>query len=200
MYFDPCQSRDFLKLLDPNAAKFTFQTLGEGDAKRDERLCRVLHGRFDDVRPELQELNSRGAGVFVTVNETDGKGRKSGNITKIRAIWHEDDHGIQGEFPLEPSIVVESSFGKFHRYWLANSDADLMKTFPLVMQTMVAEYGSDSNAKDVSRVLRLPGFFHMKDNPVLVRLVTGGGRRYSLDEITAAFPPMEACRRNSCAA
>ena len=36
--------------------------------------------------------------------------------------------------------------------------------FDGVMQTMVSVYGSDPNAKDRARVLRLPGFWHQKAN------------------------------------
>jgi hypothetical protein len=50
---------------------------------------------------ELSHLNEQGAGIFVTVNETDGKGRKRENITRVRAVWQEDDDGFDGPFPLE---------------------------------------------------------------------------------------------------
>ena len=55
------------------------------------------------------QIHAHGAGVFITVNETDGKGRKKENITRIRAVFQEDDDGFDGEFPLKPSIVVETS-------------------------------------------------------------------------------------------
>ena len=68
-----------------------------------------------------------------------------------------------------------------------------------VMQTMVERHGSDPNAKDLARVLRLPGFLHQKGVPFMVRL-TGDGlteldldlaKTYSRDEILAAFPPAQ---------
>ena len=34
----------------------------------------------------------------------------------------EDDDGYEGGFPIEPSLVVETSPGHFHRYWLVDGD------------------------------------------------------------------------------
>src|SRR5262249_2959124 len=135
--------------------------------------------------------------VYVTVNETDLTGRRSENIKRIRAIWQEDDDGHGGPYPLIPSLVVESSPGKFHRYWLVADDwpADEQgrADFAKVMERMVASYGCDKNAKDISRVLRVPGFLHRKDlmQPYMVRIVEDSGRRYTREEIVRAFPPVE---------
>ena len=58
---------------------------------------------------------------------------------------------------------------------------------------MIESYGSDPNAKDLSRVLRVPGFLHRKDrnNPHLVRIVASPGWRYPRQQIIEAFPPVE---------
>lgn len=187
-------ARDFLELLDPEATCFTFQTFGDRD-RSDKELVRQFHGSLDGHADELQDLNSRGAGIFVTISATDGKGRKAENITHVRAIWQEDDNGGEHDFPLAPSIVVESSPGKFHRYWLLTDKADVSsefgQLFPGVMETMVRQYGSDPNAKDLPRVLRLPGFLHQKGEAHLVGLIGGDRQRYSTDEILSAFPPIE---------
>ncbi|MCG7504762.1 DNA-primase RepB domain-containing protein [Mesorhizobium retamae] len=191
---DLMAARRFLQLLDQTTTDFTFQTFDDKD-RSNRDLVRLLHGSLDKHADELERLNSHGAGVFVAVNQTDGKGRKTDNITHIRGIWHEDDEGRLDEFPLAPSLVVESSPGKFHRYWLLESGADVLsefgELFPHVMDTMVQDYGSDPNAKDLSRVLRLPGFLHQKAEPHLVRVIDGDRKRYSQGEILDAFPPTE---------
>ena len=50
------------------------------DRHRDGRLAGWRHGRLTD--PEMQKWivtrYKRGAGVFITINETDGGGRRSG--------------------------------------------------------------------------------------------------------------------------
>ena len=137
----------------------------------------------------------------MTVNETDGSGRKSENVRRVRAVWQEDDDAFDGQFPLDPSIVVESSPGKYHRYWLVADDwpADERSRadFAAVQERMVESYDSDKNAKDISRVLRLPGFLHRKTKtPHLVHIVEASGRRYNRAEITGAFPPVERPKKD----
>ena len=77
--------------------------------------------------------------------------------------------------------------------WLADERG--RSDFAAVMERMVESYGSDKNAKDISRVLRLPGFLHRKSKPHLVRILEASGRRYSRAEIIAAFPPVEPAKK-----
>jgi Protein of unknown function (DUF3987)/Primase C terminal 2 (PriCT-2)/RepB DNA-primase from phage plasmid len=187
---DIAQQQQFIRLLNPKVGGFTIQTFADNKSIKDPTLTRVIQSPTQDV---LLQLHNRGAGIYVTVNETDGKGRKSENITRIRAVWQEDDDDFDGAFPLEPSMVVETSPGHFHRYWLVAdewlADECGRADFAAVMNRMVESYGSDKNAKDISRVLRFPGFLHRKGKtPHLVRIVEASGRRYSRVEIIAAFP------------
>jgi hypothetical protein len=188
------QARMFLHLLDSQADRFTFQTFADAkNGSSNGHLARVLH--TSGFSPELLNLHDNGAGVFVCANKTDGTGRKGEHITRVRTVWQEDDDCFEGEFPLEPSIVVETSEGRYHRYWLVEDDwpADEQgrADFASAMERMVTSSGSDPNAKDISRVLWVPGFFHQKGEPRMVRMVGGCGRRYTRAELMAAFPPVE---------
>jgi hypothetical protein len=181
--------RLFFNLLDPGAKDFTFQTFQDKKPVTRPELAKVI-----EDKKLLLQLHAHGAGIYITVNETDGKGRCSDNIIRVRAIWQEDDNSHDGPFPLAPSMVVETSQGHFHRYWLIADDwpADQQgrADFASVMERMVESYGSDKNAKDIARVLRVPGFLHRKAMPALVRIVASGERRYTRVEILAAFPPV----------
>jgi hypothetical protein len=179
----------FLSLLDGASDSFTYQSVGEGKQKGNHSLTRILHGSLQERMAELVALNNCGAGVFVTINETDGRGRKTENIIRVRSIWQDEDDGYSGSFPLPPSMVVSSSPGKFQRYWWAN---DLPREdFKALMDVMVDKYGSDKRALGINRVLRLPGFFHHKADPYLVTIPEASGVRYSADELLRAFPPRE---------
>ncbi len=186
----------FLKRLAINqkSTKFTFQTFDDDKTRKTKRktLNRIINAKGAEVKQaldELRKLNERGAGIFVCVNETNLKGRKKADIKRIRTIFQEDDHG-HGlvNCPLDPHIVVETSPKKFHRYWLTNSiDLD---EFNSIQQTMVDHYGSDPQAKDISRVLRVPGFLHQKDpgHPFEVRIISmSDSPRYKWDEIKEHF-------------
>ena len=73
------EAAKFLRYLDSATEKFTFQTFddrGKGKDK-DRTLARILHGTLKEHASTLIDLNQRGAGIFVSVNETDGAGRES---------------------------------------------------------------------------------------------------------------------------
>lgn len=182
----------FLTLLAEGAEEFTFQTFDDNKSRKDPQLTKILHGSIDQHFDELCRLNSKGAGIFVTVNETDLKGRSTANILDVRAIFQEADRaGVQIP-PLTPQIVVQTSPGKTHSYWITHGGKDALAEFNAVMTTMVEQYGSDPNARDLARVLRLPGFFHQKDpeNPFMVSIVEAtGAQPYTWKQITDSIPP-----------
>lgn len=185
----------FLARLDPDAKTFTFQTFTDGiKPPGPDPLSRIIHGSLDHCWSTLAELNRAGAGIFVTVNESSGKGRKKADINRCRAIWQELDHEFTGKVPLEPHMVVQTSPGKLHHYYLV--DQCPINQWGNVQQRMVQEYGSDPAASDISRVLRVPGFWHCKCTggapPHLVQLLKIRQRApYSWAQILEAFPPVE---------
>jgi len=182
----------FLTLLAEGAEEFTFQTFDDNKSRKDPLLTRILHGSLDQHFDELCRLNGKGAGIFVTVNETDLKGRSTANILDVRAIFQEADRAGVPIPPLTPQIVVQTSPGKSHSYLLTHGGEEALAEFRAVMTTMVEQYGSDPNARDLARVLRLPGFFHQKDpeNPFMVSIVEAtGAQPYTWKQITDSIPP-----------
>lgn len=176
---DLAQAERFLTLLDEEAEQFCFRTFTDDKANKPnpDPLAQIHQGAFIDLAPRLTALNQRGAGIFVTVNATDGRGGKKENIIRVRALWQECDHGDEPTLPVEPHLSVESSPGKCHNYILVEGLPTDM--FGPAQERMVVDYGSDPAAKDLPRVLRLPGFFHLKDpaKPHLVRLIHESGRQ-----------------------
>ncbi len=154
------------------------------------------HGTFKKSLPFLKRDNELNRGVFFTVNELDKKLDASRQRTKkmfvrARAIWCEDDTKREvprNDFPIPPNLVVNSSPGKFHYYWLTSTED--VAQWDGVMATMVQSYGSDPNAKDLARVLRLPGFNHCKGDAVEVTYKESKRTKpYTWQEIIKAFPP-----------
>jgi hypothetical protein len=188
-------AEQFLTLLAEGANEFTFQTFDDNKARKDSGLTRIFNGTLDQHIGELLRLNKLGAGIYVTVNETDLKGRTKANIVNVRAVFQEADRQGIPVPSLEPHIVVQTSQGKFHRYWLTHENDAALRGYEGVMRTMVDQYGSDPNARDLARVLRLPGFLHMKDaaNPFLVCIVEAShAQPYTWEQITAVIPPSPA--------
>ena len=113
-----------------------------------------------------------GAGVFVTINETDGTGRKAENIIVVRAVFLDLDGAplepvMRAE--IQPHCVIETSKDRFHVYWLVK-DLPLQQFTPIQL-AIAARFSGDKNVKDISRVMRVPGFIHQKDEPFLSRIL-----------------------------
>jgi hypothetical protein len=71
------EAERFLKLIDSTATYFSFQSFDDNKQRKDKRLARILHGTLAEHFDELTRLNAKGAGIFVCINETNGKGRAS---------------------------------------------------------------------------------------------------------------------------
>jgi hypothetical protein len=105
----------FLNLLDEGATEFTFQTFDDNADRKDLKLVRILHGTLEEHAEILTRMNNLGAGIYVMVQQGDGRGRRNENVTRIRTVFQEDD-GEGRTLPLEPHVVNQLSPGKHHRY------------------------------------------------------------------------------------
>jgi len=187
MSHDIDQAKHFLTLLDEGEEQFTFQTFDDKPGKNPV-LAKWLHGTIDEHFETLVNYNKAGAGVFVMAQHGDGSGRNIKAVDRIRCVFNENDNGVTKEYPLEPHIIVETSPGKQHHYFLC--DGIKVDDFKSIQGRLIADYGSDPAANDLPRVLRLPGFFHNKREPHMVRIVhESGGQVYSRDRIIQAYPP-----------
>ncbi len=182
----------FLQVLDPSGL-FSFQAFG--DKIKDPGLTKILHGTFKDHRAELARLNASGAGIFVTVSRTDGKGRKVENITGIRAVFVDlDGAPLPDEWPIEPHLIVETSPGRWHAYWIVENFP--LDRFESVQKVIATRFRGDQSITDLPRVMRLPGFIHRKGEPFQTRIVRDWGEEppYSEKQILEAFPPADSFR------
>ncbi|MBU7586755.1 MAG: virulence-associated E [Nostoc sp. TH1S01] len=187
------QAKAYISLISGREdAEVTFQTFG--DSSRDENLTRCWHDTLENSWNRLQRLNEQGAGVFVTVNETDGSGnREAVNITKVRALFVDCDESIPESWHLQPSLIVSTSANKCHAFWLlaepVEANAELFRGW---QERLIDHYGSDKVVKDLPRVMRLPGFLHQKDkdNPSLVTIIEASGTRYTVADIMDGLPEL----------
>ncbi len=181
-------ARAFLRRFDPAAGLFTIQTFDDSDDGCRE-LAQIRH--IDPANGALYRVarinRDRSAGVFFAVNATDGKGRNTRNIVRVRAVFLDLDGA-----PLEPVLaaglsphfVVESSPGKYHVYW--RTDDCPRDLFERVQLALARRFNGDQKVHDLPRVLRVPGFLHHKGSPFRCRELEGvgfDGPPYAIAEI-----------------
>ena len=183
---DLSAAQAFIAALAGRDSPVTFQTFSE----REGTTCRpmVKHGSLSKHGDTLRKANEAGAGVFVTINETNLRGRKASDVLKVRAVFADFDGAPLPEtFPLRPNAIIESSPSKWHAYWFCSIP---LASFRGVQHSIAERFGSDRAVNDLPRVMRLPGFRHQKCEPFQTRIeALEAHPRYSDDEILTAFPP-----------
>jgi hypothetical protein len=172
---------------------FDDKRLDNGQPRRSRYLARVLTDPLSSVEPTLRRLNTPelGAGVYISGNLTDGYGRASHNITRIVTVIADLDHGLPPTLPVPPTFIIETSPGKFQAWWhLDGDDALNDQEHRDIHARLVADYGADPRAAGIARVYRVPGFWLLKGEPFLVRIVGGGMRPVDKATLVTAFPPI----------
>jgi hypothetical protein len=159
----------FLTLLDATATRFTFQTFDDNKDRKDKKLAKSLHGSLDQHWAALMRLNGLGAGIFVTINETDFRGRTAANIVRVRALFLDCDGAPLPQDGPRRHIAVESSAGRFHVYWKPNGIA--LADFGQMQKLIARRWHGDQSVNDLCRVMRLPGFVHRKGEPFLTHII-----------------------------
>lgn len=147
--------------------------------------------RTEAARWNTPEL---GFGIFLTVNSFNGPRRKE-CLAKINAWAVDMDAGSKAEqhaklikSPLVPSLIVETKRG-YQAWWAAKEGAKAEHWNAIVLERLVPFFGSDANARDLCRILRVPGFLHLKDpaDPFKVRTAWKHEVSYSERQIGEAF-------------
>jgi hypothetical protein len=193
--FDWRETKRFLDALcggDCGDKVFTFQTFGDG--KKDRSLDKTWSDTFSrGTAAVMERLNNAGAGIFVTVNKTDGKGRKNKNVTAVRAPFVDLDGSpiepVQ-RWCLKPYIIVESSSNRYHAYWRHDGSIKLEK-FKQLQLKLAVKFNGDTSVHDLPRVMWLPGTWHHKNKeaPFQTRIVSidDSAPAYSISDFELAL-------------
>lgn len=163
------------------------------DDKNDPRYKK---GAFEVTYDRAKALNKEGYGIFFTPNQFKGR-RIKANLVKIDYYIVDIDEGDKGKIwsdieklALKPSIIVESKRG-YHLYWkVLDGKAE---NYEKIENGIIAKLNGDKGAKDVSRLLRYPNFYHMKDhkNPFLIKIIEKNDNVYRENELYLYFKGRE---------
>lgn len=136
------------------------------------------------TRPLVSEI----AAINCLFGEFDAKDFAGG---KAAALAHID------QLPAQPSVLVDSG-GGYHAYWLLHQPVLLTEenrpTIKALQNRWVQLIESDDGAKDLARVLRVPGRPNVKakyapDYPMVEFVRADLGTLYDLGELAALIPP-----------
>ena len=151
---------------------------------------RIETAKFQTIVPDLMKHNSLGRGIFYVVNyggDTDAE------ITRINAVFMEcDDLSIDeqlkkiNEFKLTPSMIIKTK-KSLHTYWFVKDVA--VKDFRPIQKALIKHFNSDPACINESRVLRLPNFYHNKQEPVMVECISFHPEyKYTKEQLLSVLP------------
>lgn len=177
------ETRDFLKLVVGESNQICFQTFAEKPGIK--TTAHIRYGSIAELGGWLAAENQKGAGAFFCVNRTDGNGRSAENIVAVRAVFVDLD-GAPVEPVLRckvpPSVVIESSPGRYQAFWRCSHIA--VSEFTQIQKALIAKFDADKACKDLGRVMRLAGFWHLKKEPHLVRIIhKGSAFKYTKEKL-----------------
>lgn len=153
--------------------------------KFEEKACNL-----QSLIPALTEHNQKNRGIFFVVNYG---GHEDKDITRITAQFVESDTLPVDEqmkrvmeFPLEPSIIVRTR-KSLHVYYLVENGK--VEDFRRIQTKLAQQFDGDKTCVNESRVLRVPGFYHCKQDPVLVECVKFNPEiKYTQEELEKHLP------------
>lgn len=101
-------------------------------------------------------------------------------------LWADFDTGKVDPFalPLKPSIVIESSPGRYHCFWLLNVSLSL-GTLEYYNRRLASAFGADPSGWDANQLLRLPlGVNSKREQLTAVRLLSfDSSVRYGIEDL-----------------
>ena len=186
---DSDQAARHLAALDAPRTRFIFALIPEAAwCQHPKDRVRHLVGTLAEQATNLDTAQREGCAVYVTVQAMSGTRRRKAEVARIRAVWCERDQPGKS-LPLAPSLRVRSSAGKGHDYLICDpADPLTFDEAERINAQIVHDFGGDKNARDMARVLRLAGSWHLKGEPHSVEIIGGTGERYSRAQNLAAFP------------
>ena len=161
------------------------------------------HGKKSHANGDwIYRMQSEGRGVYIVVN--DG-GDTDSEITACRAFFVEWDDRSQEEqinawkelgLP-EPTLQINTGGKSIHNYWVLKKVID-PKTWKPIQERLLDHADADRALKNPSRVMRLAGTFHMKDNGKqggMTKIIHNSNKKYSYKDIESCLPTLKQHER-----
>ena len=174
----------------------SFQLMAETDnCKSQPKIFypRAFHCRGllpESWQIKLEDLNNAGMCISMNPCEGNGKSRKAEDMIKCRAIVLDlDGSPLAPVMKDNPSMVVMTSPGRFHCYWMTE-DVPLAG-FSQLQKAVAKKFNGDPQCFDRSKAFRMPGFLHRKNGKTWVEIVEKNDRKFCMGELTEMFPPVK---------
>ena len=166
----------------------------------------------EEIAPVLKEWNEKKYGVYFSANEF-GETRQTKDCTKLRYVYGDLDIAKDGDGATreerqekkqqlytellkkcEPTIVIDTSNGLQPMWEITDSEpTEENKALYTKVIKGIVEWSKQFGCKadrvyDCSRILRLVGYYHQKQEPYLCEFIHKSDKKYALSELERIFP------------
>lgn len=130
--------------------------------------------------------------VYFSVSSFPTESRKSNESSMTRVIYADSDKCDPRNYRKEPSIVLETSPGKYHCFWVLDKIVSGLEAASISAKISKAHasQGSDKHAKD-TKILRVPGTTNTKYATPWTVVAEYSDITYSLEEMEIAYADVE---------
>ena len=124
--------------------------------------------------------------IFFGVAPRKQRGGKEQDVAYVNSLWSDLDTPEAQEkikiFHLKPSVIIDSGHG-LHTYWFLKEPVHATQEFKDILRGLQKAIGAD-HTHDLSRIMRLPGTWNLKDpnNPVRCKILEINDTRYNLED------------------
>ena len=178
----------------PNFKSCSIQLFDDNPKKKRTNLSRIYTNE-KAYSWEVRKLNNEWAWVFFSVNSMVKWKRNKKSVIWVNAwIVEVDDVGKEEQYKnylsesIKPSAIIESK-KSLHAYYFANDGT--IDNWVDICMGLQQKFGGDIKvAKDISRVLRLPGYYHQKDekDKFFVTCIYLDPKYYTESDMLKVFP------------
>lgn len=192
--YDPNEARKFIRALTGSSdTSVHFQCYFDPNKKLGlspgpDGFAEEWFDNFNNSLEYLEYKQNADCGVYVCINETDGKGREENNIVGLRCFMVDFDGVSEPEWVLPPHIVDMRDDTHGHAFWLIEAGDISNDEWSIMQRRLALFYGTDTQVVDPCRVIRLPGSKHLKDpeNPAMYSVIDDNSddiERYSVTQV-----------------
>lgn len=182
-----------LALFYPRFDECSLQTFDDNRERKDWKLAKIFENKDWNYK-YLDDLNRDWAWIFFSVNPMVKWKRDKESVIWI-STWICEIDGLDKDIqqklidncPLKPSMVIDSK-NSYHMYWFAK-EWTKEKRYDIV-NWLRNFFDWDPAVVDISRVLRLPWYNHMKDieKPYMIDLKDYNWEYYTEEQMIIAYP------------
>jgi hypothetical protein len=127
----------------------------------------------------------------------DAQRRTKEHVATCPTLWADLDTCPPTVIDLKPSLVTETSPGRYQALWVIDGGLEPSKAAELSKRIayMYADQGADRSGWDLTQLLRVPGtintkYVHTDSGPVVVRVIGDAGYSIYREDEFAKLPPV----------